>query len=970
MSENVNRADQEKTCALPPSERPMPVSGTENGNSGTFPGADVTVALASSNAQVSGVGRFGDYLLLEEIARGGMGVVYRARQESLNRTVALKMILTGRLASEDDVRRFRSEAEAAANLDHSGIVPIYEIGQHEGQHYFSMKLIEGESLSRAIPKFANDHPAAVELVAALAEAVHHAHQRGILHRDLKPANVLLDEAGRPHITDFGLARQVEGESGVTRTGDIVGTPSYMPPEQARGEKILTTAADVYSLGAILYELLSGNAPFRGANVLDTVLQVINEVPKSLRGYNSKIDRDLELICLKCLQKNPSERYSSAAELESDLRHWLAGEPLSIRAPAIASLMRLWLRQNFGAAGWTVIVGVVFGLLSGGLFWMASWQTNVASLADVYDHLPNVGRPWLMYFDWAPSELQGIILSGIAIFSFSYVGLFTAALVRPKNRHADLAAGVVTGAVAGFATFLVFWGPFGLLSRFNDDDIKLLERAAFWYSEDVMSSWTYTYPDLKNIPKEKRAEILSRKVQADQLVSARTGLWLGLLVGMALALSVSIGEMAFAGPLLRRLTWYQAIIPYSEVAFAVTVLCFVAGIYLLLPIIGSVGVHDAWKISFLILMIALAIWAAFRPWHWLPRILIQVIWVWLFIDFLFHGIDRSMQLGRHRAEIAKLEQQIRVDPENVNYQYNLVNWHGSLGWFWAADEKWQKAADSFEEAIRQAKSLRSKPLSEGGHLSNEKRLAGFLPVLVNCYDQLGRQAESDRLLREAAADWSKLSLAHPDAPHHKQLLADTQAILARRAANVGNAAPAREQYEEALKIRAKLVADFPNRQDLRSQLAASHHGYGTALRTIGDPSAAVQHYEKALLIRSELVNEQPEGENYKSELADTLNSLAWVLATSSDDKLRDGKRALELAVQANELTYYGNANYLDTLAGAYAECGDFDSAVKWSIEAVERANAVGNVNWQKQFARALATYKAKKPMRELPAEAER
>src|SRR5271163_2072038 len=238
-----------------------------------------------------------------------MGVVYRARQTSLNRPVALKMILAGQLANDTDVKRFYTEAEAAANLDHPGIVPIFEVGQHEGQHYFSMGFVEGQSLSQRLADGPLPAREAAELIRRASEAIEYAHQHGVIHRDLKPANILLDSNGNPRVTDFGLAKRMQGDSGLTGSGQIMGTPSYMPPEQASGKgRDVGPAADVYALGATFYALLTGRPPFQAATTMDTVLQVIGDEPVPPRRLNRSIPRDLETIALKCLKKNPSRRY--------------------------------------------------------------------------------------------------------------------------------------------------------------------------------------------------------------------------------------------------------------------------------------------------------------------------------------------------------------------------------------------------------------------------------------------------------------------------------------------------------------------------------------------------------------------------------------------------------------------------------------------------------------------------------------
>jgi hypothetical protein len=364
----------------------------------TTPPEPPTQALPTASPQAaetaSGVSPpprlFGDYEILGEVGRGGMGVVYRAWEPALQRFVAIKMLLPGAVADEAELRRFKSEAEATARLQHPHIVAVHRAGEHDGRHYFSMEFIGGPSLAQRLTDGPLPGRAAARYVAVVARALHHAHQHGILHRDMKPGNVLLDANDDPHVTDFGLAKQLRADAGQTKTGAVVGTPGSMSPEQAAGSRSLSPACDVYGLGALLYELLTARPPFKAETTLDTLLQVLETEPAPPRLLNPRIERDLETICLKCLRKDPRARYPSALALAEDLERYLQGEAIEARSLNLVDRLARALDRSqydveFRAYGtvlywFALIVGVIHVvkhfLIANHLSvpWIAGWQT--------------------------------------------------------------------------------------------------------------------------------------------------------------------------------------------------------------------------------------------------------------------------------------------------------------------------------------------------------------------------------------------------------------------------------------------------------------------------------------------------------------------------------------------------------------------------------------------------------------------
>jgi tetratricopeptide (TPR) repeat protein len=860
---------------------------------------------------------FDDYEILGEIARGGMGVVYRARQISLDRPVALKMIRSAQFASPLEQARFRSEAQSAASLDHPHIVPVHEVGEQAGQPYFSMKLIEGGSLADRLRQAGPplDVPSAVRLIATVARAVHYAHQRGILHRDLKPANVLLDEQGQPHVTDFGLAKRLQGDHALTQTGTLLGTPSYVAPEQAAGSADVSTAADTWSLGAILYELLTGRPPFRGATPLETLQQAQHQPAPAPRAVRPDLPRDMEIICLKCLEKEPGRRYPSALALAEDLERFLASEPIVARPAGRLERARMWARRRPAAAallGVSVLAGLALAGLSGVALWQ--WRTAVAALdserkalARAEDNLKlareavdgtfNVARNDPLFQQPGMEQARKLLLKKALPFYRNFRA--------QKPDDPDLRYGEAEQ-----------WFRVGYIEQALGEPAEA--RRAFDKARDLCRELVEAHPDVS----EYRGQLAATHFNLGSLLAER-------------------GERREALNEYTRARDY-----WSELVEARPDLAVYRGTLararsrrgLLLTALGRR--KEALKEHILARDLALEL-VEVHP-H-ASRYRSELARIHTNLGTLLRALGRSREaLKEYTRARDLLLGLVKTEPDVPAYRNTLAATHINLGNVLHALGRPRAA---LKEYLR-ARAVGSK-LVEDHPAVPEYRLdlAAAHSNLGNLLSVLGRRQAALEEHTRARSLQSKLAAAHPEVPEYRKDLANTGNNVARLLAALGQRREARKELQQAHLAATRLVKAHPEIPPYRALLACTHYNTGMLLEAMGQHHDALKEQTRARDLQTKLVAANPEVPGYRSALADTRNSLGLLRQTLGKPKeaLQEYARAHLLLTKLIE-AHAEVPEYRNDLARTHNNRGNLLSALGRSREArkeFDRGRAIGS-----------------------------
>jgi tRNA A-37 threonylcarbamoyl transferase component Bud32 len=619
------------------------------------------------------------YEIEGELGRGGMGVVYKARNGRLNRPCALKMILAGAHASSEEMTRFVTEAKAVARLDHPCIVQIRHIGDADGLPFLELEYVAGGSLDRELDGTPWPAERAARLSEQVARAIAEAHREGIIHRDLKPSNVLLSAEGTPKVGDFGLAKMLDSESALTRTESVMGSPSYMAPEQAQGgAKVASPAVDVYAVGAILYELLTGRPPFRGTTALETLEHVKTAEPVRPSQLVPGLPRDAETICLKCLEKEPGKRYASALDLAADLDHYLAGEPIVARPPSAFQAARYWVRKNLHAALWVLAVGLVCGALGGYATYLRLLQTPLSEAVEAsYGRLHATPPHWLAAFA-KPNEAISYAFGIAYLLAMITAGLAIVLLARPQTTGADLTHGLAVGLVAahvslmcGGAWAFAGWEVLKALRlrenvlAFKDD---LLQRQREPLIADVWAipgfgevkrevyepDWEERrYPHLKGMSREDQRRILYDKMVCDAIIGVQHALLWAMPLTFIISTVVPALEAVAAGSLWRRyqrpwpltITYVERIVPLALTVMFGASAAWAAAVARSVIGDGWLGVYERvfWPRQVALVVLIVAQVAVWRSWPGWLRLLLHAGW---FVFVGFAGLVAFQEIRLH------------------------------------------------------------------------------------------------------------------------------------------------------------------------------------------------------------------------------------------------------------------------------------------------------------------------------------
>lgn len=846
--------------------------------SGWSQAEDTSVAAKAPLLGVPVIGSLGQYDLLAEIARGGMGVVYKARHQRLNRIVALKMILAGQLASQEEIKRFYAEAQAAAQLDHPGIVPVYEVGEQGQQYFYSMAFVDGPSLAEILRDGPLPGRDAAQVMRQVAEAVHHAHLKGVVHRDLKPANILMwtdalagerpdDDAelatpdvrkrirpsAKPKVTDFGLAKRVscaarcETADELTATGQVLGTPSYMPPEQATGRtRVIGPSADIYALGAVLYALLTGRPPHQAATVLDTLLQVIDKEPVSPRQLNPDISRDLETICLRCLQKRPSDRYASAQEAAEELSRFLAGEPIQARPIGHVAHTVRWCRRHPLPTALITTVALLLVTLSVGGPLVAVQQAQLAAQQARFSRtLQGKNDQLKRAHDETESRRQseqqarGQAMEALRSLTDDIVEQRLASQLQLTDEDRDF-----------LRRILAHWESFA--SETGDSIESRSIRAEGWFRVGQVQ---HRLGELTQAERSYReAAGLAEKLATEfpelpefQHERAMSESRLGMLL-------LSRGDLIEAEALLRSALaiWNKLSIDSpTEAEFD----------------------HEA----------AVVLGHLANQWTSSGRLA---------------DAEAAYQeaLERHQRLVGEF-------PDEQRYWLELATCHASRS---KLLRKTGRLIDA-ESALRQALDVHVK-LADKNPKSPlyPRRLAGIQIEFAQLLADFGRLPEAEGTYRQALANLQQLADDFPVQPEFREDLAVNQKSLADILREHGRLGESEQTYRSSLQVFERLVHDYPARPQFRENLAIAWQSLGVLLAATGRLAEAEETWRTTLDILKELTDEFPDDPDYRSTSAAALNNIAFVMRATG--RLAEAEKMYRDALRLRK----GLANELPTV----------------------------------------------------------